>query len=254
MSENDPSSRAPTPVLREIFATQQVYDARGNAVKLDSNISVEECALLHAAVSELRPQLSVEVGFANGVSTLAILDALQGAGVGHHHVIDPFQRNYDYRGRAMVERAGLAGRFTFHERFADEVVPTLPPVQFAFIDSSHLFDQTVAEFVMVDRKLAVGGVVGFHDMWMPSQQAFIRYVLANRAYAPWQPASAARQTGAGMPPRARWLRKLLGKLPRARRVFAEDFLRPWAEFDLGNLVLLRKTAEDTRDWRFHARF
>ena len=242
-------------ILRDVFAERRVFNPRGEAVELSSNVSSEEAALLRAAVSELQPRASVEIGFAQGVSTLAILDALRANGRGHHHVVDPFQSRYYNCGRAMVERAGLASHYTFYERFPEEIIPGLPSLQFAFIDSSHLFDLTICEFVLVDRKLAVGGVVGFHDMWMESQQAFVRYVLANRAYEVWRPKSGDEPVGDRRD--AAWkrlLRTALTRLPGAPRIFAREFLKPWQDYNLGNLVLLRKVAEDDRDWRFHRRF
>jgi predicted O-methyltransferase YrrM len=241
------------PLTRALLADRHVFDASGARVPLDSNISAEESALLHSAVRELRPAASVEIGLAKGVSTLAILEALRENGCGHHHVIDPFQANYGDAGLETVRRHGLEPWWTFHRDLPEKVIPDLPQLQFAFIDSSHLFDLTVCEFVLVDRRLEVGGVIGFHDLWMPAQQAFLRYVLANRAYAVWQPAAWP----APAPPRQATgsrLRRALSRFARARRWLAPEWLRPWCEFGIGNLALLRKVAEDTRDWRFHARF
>lgn len=251
---SQPTTTEPSSVLKEVFATGKVYDESGSRVDLSSNVSESEAALLHAAVREVRPAASVEVGFAQGISALAILEAIKQNGLGHHHVVDPFQRNFGNAGREMVRRAGLASHYSFHEAFIEDVFAQLPRLQFAFIDSSHLFDLTVCEFVLVDKKLDVGGVVGFHDMWMPSQQAFIRYLLANRAYEVWRPAAAPR----GEPQREsgvkRAVRSLARRLPAAERVFSPDFLKPWGEFNLGNLMFVRKTANDARDWRFHQRF
>lgn len=236
-------------VVREVFATRQVVNQRGETVELSSNVSGAETALLHHTVRERSPAASVEIGFAQGVSTLAILDALRRNGRGHHHVIDPFQSNDDNCGRAMVRRARLDEHYTFYERFADEVIPGLPRLQFAFIESSHLFDLTLSEFVLVDRRLDVGGVVGLHDMWMPAQQSAARYILANRDYTVWPPAEGGGETW--------WkqtLRRLARAVPRADQIFAADFLVSWRQLRHPNLILLRKTAEDGRDWRFHRRF
>ena len=156
----------------------------------------------------------------------------------------------------MIERAGLSGRLEFHARFGEEVIPGLAPVEFAFIDSSHLFDLTMAEFVLVDKKLAVGGVVGFHDLWMPSLQKVIRYALANRAY------ELARDWSGSALPRPislrrsiqRKLLRLLQVVPGKERLFREELLRPWWSITEDNLVLLRKTGEDQRDWQFHRSF
>src|SRR4051812_31266366 len=85
-------------IVQRIFAEGTVYNGRGEKMELSSNVSEYETALLHAAIRELRPVTSVEIGFAQGVSTLAILDALRENGVGHHHVVDPFQQKYGNSG------------------------------------------------------------------------------------------------------------------------------------------------------------
>lgn len=239
-------------ILTRAFAEKEVFTPSGGKTPLHSNISEEECALLYEAVRRLRPTVSVEIGFAQGISTLAILKALEDNGAGHHHVIDPHQSRYDNCGLAMVERSGLGGRFTFYEKFAEEAVPSLPVVQFAFVDSSHLFDLTLMEFVLIDKRLEIGGVIGFHDLWMPAQQAVIRYILANRAYALDDADAAA--SGQGVRSVKNRLRRLVSRLPKAERIFSAEFLEPWATICSGNLVLLRKKDEDRRDWKWHARF
>lgn len=251
---NHPNATVPSAALQEIFSTGTVYDESGKKVELSSNVSQGETALLHAAVRELQPRTSVEIGFAQGISTLAILDALNQNGAGHHHVIDPFQRDYGYAGRETVKRAKLADWYSFHEAFAEAVVPALPALQFAFIDSSHLFDLTVCEFVLVDKRLEVGGVVGFHDMWMPAQQAFIRYLLANRAYEVWAPAGSPAGEVRREAGWKRACRAVARSVPGAERIFAQELLKPWHELGLGNLVFARKVANDTRDWRYYRRF
>ncbi len=209
---------------------------------------------LYQAVRVVRPESSVEIGFAQGVSATAILKATDDNGTGIHHIIDPFQAGYQDCGLQMVKAAGLAHRMVFHRKFAEEVIPSIPTLDFAFIDASHLFDLSISEFVLVDKKLRVGGVVGFHDMWMPSQQALIRYILSNRSYrlhgaSTVSPQKIPLKTRLGMT-----LRGMCARLPRAKAIFAADFLRPWHSFGLENLVLLQKTADDSRDWTFHARF
>lgn len=169
-------------LLLESLQTRQVLDAEGNPRPLESSVSLSEAFSLHTAVRLIRPMRSLEVGLAHGVSALSILGAIASNGSGHHYVIDPFQRNYGYCGEAMIDRAGLSAQHTFLERYPEEVIPNLPRLQFAFIDSSHLFDLTILEFVLIDKKLDVGGIIAFHDLCMPSIQATVRFILANRAY------------------------------------------------------------------------
>jgi hypothetical protein len=134
------------------------------------------------------------------------------------------------------------------------VIPGLGSIQFAFIDASHLFDLTLMEFNLVDKKLDVGGVVGFHDLWMPSLQTLFRYIQRNRAYDVWYPRGfepPALKSRTGLKAK---LRGLLSRLPKAEQIFSREWLHPWASEGLGNMVLLRKRAQDQRHWTFHEKF
>lgn len=241
--------------LRDVFASRKVFTPEGKLTDLHSNVSETEASELYEAVREIKPAVSLEVGFAQGTSAQAILQALEENGSGHHHVMDPFQAEFGDCGLEMVRRSGFGHRMTFHRKFAEEVIPTLPEIGFAFIDASHLFDLTLSEFVLADKKLSVGGVVAFHDMWMASQQAFVRYVLSNRKYRVFRPAKSP-PLPAGPRPSAikEMMRGLAAAMPGAERVFARNFLRPWAKFELGNMVFLQKTEHDRRDWKFHQPF
>jgi predicted O-methyltransferase YrrM len=240
--------------LEEVFKTQQVWTSSGEKIPLDSNVSESEARLLYDAVRELRPSRSVEVGLAKGVSTLAILGALAKNGLGNHVVMDPYQDNYQNSGIEMVRRAGLESWWQFHRKFAEEVIPTLGSIQFAFIDASHLFDLTLMEFVLVDKKLEVGGVVGFHDLWMPSLQSLYRYITRNRNYEVWRPDGASSPGARGRDGWRGVLRGTLRRLPKAERLFTREILHPWGDEGLGNLVLLRKREHDSRHWTFHQSF
>ena len=169
-------------VLREALETSKVETADGRIVDLNSNISIDEALTLYKAVRAIKPKRSAEVGFACGISALSILQALKDNGVGQHDVIDPFQADYGDVGLTMVKKAGVEAHFRFHRNFAEEIIPTLPRLQFAFVDASHLFDLSLVEFVLLDKKMDVGGLIGFHDMWMPSLQRLMRYILTNRSY------------------------------------------------------------------------
>lgn len=238
----------------EILRTKRVFDLKGNPHPLQSNVSLSEASSLHAAVRLIRPMRSLEIGLAHGVSALSILGAIAANGSGHHYVIDPFQRNYGYCGEAMIARAGLSALHTFLERYPEEVIPNLPGLQFAFIDASHLFDLTILEFVLVDKKLDVGSIVALHDLWLPSIQAAVRFILANRAYQICLDVSPDVMKLSSQQKFKECIGKWLGKIGPADRVFTANVLRPWSTFRAQNLVFLRKVSDDQRDWRFHQRF
>jgi predicted O-methyltransferase YrrM len=253
------------PVLREMLESGQFRDSSGSLQPLHSNISAAEALALYTLVRQLRPRATAEIGFALGVSGLAILGALEAnGGDSTHYVCDPQQTSLvANQGLEHVRRAGLAHRLRFFEKFPEEVFPSLPPLQFAFIDASHLFDLTLLDFILVDKRLETGGIVGFHDLWMPSLQKVVRYILSNRSYrvhpalppdskTPDHPAAAPLPS-----PRQRLsssVKRLLRALPRADRLLAPEILQPWSDFHLPNMVFLEKTAPDTRDWRHHAAF
>jgi len=240
--------------LLAAFESSTVYDESGSLVELHSNVSIDEALLLSSAVRQIKPIRSVEVGLAKGLSTLAILGAIESNGFGHHIVCDPFQSDYGDAGIEMVRRACLEHCWEFHRKYAEEVIPGLDPVQFAFIDASHLFDLTLMEFVLIDKKLDVGGVVGFHDFWMPSLQKLYRFIQKNRSYEVWYPPGLEPQIPTIQEGWKHSVRNLAKQLPFSHRVFAPEFILPWQSYHLGNLTLLRKIDNDNRDWRYFKAF
>ncbi|NJL22734.1 MAG: class I SAM-dependent methyltransferase [Leptolyngbyaceae cyanobacterium SM1_3_5] len=251
-------------VLRKAFEEQTVYTPTGETASLDSNISLNEALALYGFVRQLQPNVSVEVGLAKGISTLAILQALADNGKGTHHVIDPYQSAYGYVGLEMVHRAGLDAHFVFHETFAENVIPDLPQVQFGFIDASHLFDLTLTEFVLIDKKLSPGGMIGLHDLWMPSVRKVVSYILTNRAYQLVQDNTAAftieKQTKQALKNRMKSrILKLFLRWPQAEKIFNAEFLYH-LNYDIDrftvvdNLAIVKKEKEDKRNWQFHQPF
>jgi predicted O-methyltransferase YrrM len=244
------------PVLLSAFAQGFVLDAEGDQRPLHSHISETDAMVLYKAVRQTKPEVTAEVGFAQGISALAILKALDGNETGIHHVIDPFQDYYDDIGLLMVERAGLSSRMQFHRQFAEEVIPHLPPLDFALVDSSHLFDKTICEFVLLDRKLKTGGLLAFHDMRMPAMQKVLRFVLANRSYELVRTFDASDKSASRVRPwtSSRLLLRALHLLPHQERIFRAEVLQPWPTLRIPNLALLRKTAPDDRDSKFYRIF
>jgi predicted O-methyltransferase YrrM len=233
-------------VLTDSMATGEAVDATGNAVGYRDHIELPDARRLYQIVRKLKPEHSIEIGLGMGASALAIAQALEDNGTGTHHVIDPFQDDYDNVGLASLERAGLMPRVDFHRAFPEAAVPTLPMATFAFIDGSHIFDLTILDFVVVDKRLAVGGVVAFDDSGLIDVQKALRYIVLNRSYTALQPAPLAR---------SQRLRKHVGgalaRLPGAARVLRPEILRPSATTGTvgSRVVYLTKNADDSgRHW------
>lgn len=172
------------PLLEEIYRTGEVQDAQG--VRLPARptgISRDDALALAAAADGARA--SLEVGMAHGLSTLAIA----GAHDGPHTAIDPFQHR-DWLGIGVLNarRAELEARVRLIERRSDEALPELAAAgeraDLVLLDGLHLYDATLVDFHYADRLLTVGGVVAFHDLWMPAVRAAVAFVASNRAYEP----------------------------------------------------------------------
>ena len=63
------------PVLEEILTTGNTKTLDGKTKKVNSQISIEEGALIQKCIEELQAQVSVEVGLAFGTSALFICEA-----------------------------------------------------------------------------------------------------------------------------------------------------------------------------------
>lgn len=142
--------------LIALYERKFVRTAGGNTLPLKDHVAKEEAELLYRAVKKLKPKVSIEVGFGLGVSSVAMLQAHEDRGSGHHHIMDPYTKElYDDAGLVTIAEAGLEHRMTFHRSRIEDVYDKIPRCKFAFIDDGHIFDTTLAIFVLIDRKLEV---------------------------------------------------------------------------------------------------
>src|SRR3954470_11228686 len=175
-------------LLDRIYASGKVESAEGEAIDaFPAGLPRADADEIARLVRELGLTSTLETGMAYGLSTLAICGVHEERGEGSHVAIDPYQSR-DWRGIGVLnlERAGLTARARVIEARSDEALPRLRDeglrIDFALIDGLHLFDATLVDFYLIDRLLDVGGVVVFHDTWMPAVAQAVAYVEANRAY------------------------------------------------------------------------
>lgn len=247
---------SPTPLSTQSDLSKSRQEPNSFSPPFFDAVSLDEAVMLYSAVRHLSPAHSLEVGFCCGGSGLAILKAhSDNQAGGLHHVCDPFQFTYAKgAGLANVASAGLSEVLQFREQFPEEFIPTLPAIQFAFVDASHLFDLSLLEFTLADKKLDVGGVIAFHDMWMPSLQKLVRYILSNHHYKIYTFPDENWRLPVKVSLLRRTVAHALRMLPRADRMFSQEVLNPWGSFGIGNLVFLEKQRRDDRDWRHFVRF
>jgi SAM-dependent methyltransferase/predicted O-methyltransferase YrrM len=193
------------PLIDRIYATGKVEAPDGTLLDaFPAGLPEAHAREIARLVRSLGLTRTLETGMAYGLSTLAICGVHEERGEGAHIAIDPHQSS-DWRGIGLLnlERDGLSGRARVIEARSDEALPRLREeglrLDFALIDGLHLFDATLVDFFHVDRMLDVGGVVVFHDTWMPAVAQAVEYVRANRAYEEIEAGDAAmvalRKTG-----------------------------------------------------------
>ena len=251
---SEPLAKCACPVIDRIFVTRKIELSADESHPLDVYIPREEGDLLYGLVRSLKPKITLEVGMANGLSTLFISRAHEDNGIGgHHYAIDPFQDSeWDNRGQKLIEYAGLREFVTLIPKPSHQALPGLEQqgvkAQFVFIDGAHLFDYVITDFLCTDRLLDVGGLIAFDDSDWPAIRPAIRYILQNRDYevvntgtvvepAQFQPGIAHRLV--------RWLG---GLVPALGRKLRPEFLTPDMSLGIeGRCVVLRKDGHDARN-------
>jgi predicted O-methyltransferase YrrM len=174
-------------MLDRIYATGRVEAEDGTPVTVfPSGVPRAHAEQLAALVRDRDLRRTLETGLGYGISTLAICEVHEARGEGSHIAIDPHQERYRSIGLLNLRRAGLDHRVRVIETRSDEALPLLRAegvrLDFALIDGRHMLDMALLDFVYIDRMLDVGGIVVFHDTWMPAIAEAVAYVVANRAY------------------------------------------------------------------------
>jgi predicted O-methyltransferase YrrM len=243
-------------VLHSILSSESVTDGERtfplrhpDFPALPVHMDEDEGALLQAIVRRVKPRVSVEIGFAYGVSTLYICDALAEVNQSARHIVmDPFQST-QWRGIGLhnVRQAGFGSMVDFREDHSEIVLPELVRsglvADFALIDGRHTFDQVMVEFYYLNRLLRVGGVMAFDDADRRSVNRVIRHALTYPAYRVFD----AGRSHADRVSLAGRLRRTAVALPGAAAVLRPDFVK--RDWDLGvhsTCVALEKVGEDRR--------
>ena len=177
-------------VLAEMYSANHLRGtASDQPFKLDgiSKISVAQGAQINRIIRQSDTTKSLEVGFAYGFSTVWILDALRSRMNSLHIAIDPFEiTRYGGVGLHQVKRLSRTPAFEWIPDYSIHVLSKLikneKKFDFIFIDGNHRFDNVLVDFYLSDQLVSPGGLMVFDDLWMPSVQTVINFILTNRQY------------------------------------------------------------------------
>jgi predicted O-methyltransferase YrrM len=241
-------------LLEDIFKTKKFRNSRNEIIDINSETSRGQCEYLQNLIRENGFTDSLEIGFAYGMSTLAIVEEIAKRN-GHHTVIDKYQvTDWGGNGLDLVQQAGYEPNLTFFDKYCYEALPQLMQkglkIDFAYIDSTKQFDWLLVDFFYIDKLMKVGGIVVFDDVAFPSIRKLLRYLSDFPGY------EVHSSFPASVPPSA--LRKMAGLLkvlPKAERLFRPEIFVTDHELGLNaNCIALRKIDEDKRGWDWHTDF
>ena len=169
-----------------------------NTVDRPQGMRTSEVRVICDLIKARRLSKLLEVGMANGSSSVAMLRTLSENGEGSLTSIDPYQfapvgsvkndndDGYFGEGVANVERSGFAH---MHTLMAEPDYTALPRLvergekfDFVFVDGYHSFDFAFVDFFFADLLLSVGGVIAFHDSSYPAVYKVCRFIAGNKEY------------------------------------------------------------------------
>ena len=129
------------------------------------------------------PDQTLEVGLAQGASTLHFLTALKFIRKGRHTAIDPLQSGFSDVGLSEMSRLGLDNRLRFFRERSDIVLPKLrennETFQVCLIDGDHRFDAVFVDFYMIDKVLDIGGFIIFDEAGTGPTEKVISFIKNN---------------------------------------------------------------------------
>ncbi|MCA9062119.1 MAG: class I SAM-dependent methyltransferase [Planctomycetaceae bacterium] len=182
------SELPPNEILRTILTTRRVTLADGSTNELDSETSGEECRAMYRFLRQNPADVVIEIGMAYGVSSLAILTALEENNRGRLISIDPYPGCDPIRQSALasIEKSGLSARHTHLHQNSELALPQLVgeglKVDFIYIDGHHGFDHAFVDLFFADRLVPVGGVIAFDDTQWRSVHRVVKYFATHRHY------------------------------------------------------------------------
>jgi predicted O-methyltransferase YrrM len=240
----------PHPLVERVYSAQALPLESGGTTPLNVYIPREQGDYLYSLVRHYKPALTIEVGMANGLSTLFISSAHADNGLGGRHIaIDPYQRT-DWKnvGIGLIRQAGLVDHIRLIELPSHQALPDLEREEvranLVFIDGAHLTDYVFTDALCSDRLLGLNGLLAFDDSDWPAVQPVIRYFLANRHYEPAYPEIVIEPP----PGRPSFLGRMLCRVPVLQDRLRPDFLRPARGLGIvGRCVVLRKLKADDRN-------
>ncbi len=235
--------------LEELLSSGTIVDRSGELRPLHSNTPRPQCQFLQDIIRRIDAARCLEIGCAYGISTIAICEAASERPGGSVCTIDPHQAlHWENLGLLNIERAGFSQLLTLLEEQSQRALPRLASsghkFDFAYVDTTKLFDAVLIDAFYIVSMLRIGGVIVFDDCNWPGVRKVVRFLCTwphLEFYASFGPSpqGVLRTSGAA----------LLARLPYANRFVRPEIIVTDAHLGIAaQCVALRKVSEDTRPW------
>jgi predicted O-methyltransferase YrrM len=244
--------------VQKVLEEQAYSNDDGIKVNFTSSIDVHEAIFLESIINTIQPARTIEIGCAEGASSLVILSSLRKEGA-LHTIVDPFQSTYwQSKGIRLLNEFRLQN-FRLIEKGSEIALPNLldqnEKFDFAFIDGYHTFDHTLIDAFYLIRMLNPGGILVIDDVQMPAINKCLRYLYNYPCLEFYGNSGNFPVTGS---------RKIFNSLKAGIAVFSKIMPVRWRTeiFDgsvlksddtlklRSSMVAFRKIAEDSREWNW----
>jgi predicted O-methyltransferase YrrM len=248
------------PVLKKIFESNLIETENNEQIKIHSHTSLAQGLFLQKIFDIIKPKKSLEVGLAYGISTLFILEKCREYSNEQkcHIAIEPFP--WGQTALFNIKKENLDSYLDIQNKLSDMVLPSLymqnHRIQFAYIDTTKVFDIVLQDFYFIDKILDVNGVVIFDDCgggW-PGIQRVVRFVSTLPHY---QVLDKHREVKSGPKKEialsiATFLLKLI---PLKSKLFPSLSFTSDREMELNySCIAFKKIANDSRNWDWSSKF
>lgn len=236
----------------------QAYQNNGSKIEFTSSIDYGEAVFIRNLINELKPQKTIEIGCAEGASSLVIMEGVSTMG-GRHTIVDPFQTTYwESKGINLLKMFEF-DEYRLIEKGSEIALPELlsndERYDFALIDGYHTFDHTLLDAFYLIRMLNVGGILLIDDVQMPAINKCLRYLynypcLKFKAQLGDDKSTASRKAFDGF---KKVLRSVSAMAPQKWRTELLDGSVLRSDDTLGlrsSMVAFQKVSEDTREWNW----
>ena len=123
-------------------------------------------------------------------------------------------------------------------------------IQFAYVDSTKVFDILMVDLYFINKILDVGGVVVLDDCQFHGIKKLCRFLLVHPSFQLYHTHKMIKENTY-----KNYLSKIVKFFPKKRKIFNADLLKTDTALGINyHCISFKKIAEDNRDWKWYDSF